>query len=146
MAAPADRADAVRVVKSDRRLELLRSGQVIRSYRVSLAAAPAGHKARDGDERTPEGAYVIDWRNPRSIAHLSLHISYPDAEDAARAAAAWVAPGGDIMIHGLPNGWGFLGALHLLWDWTNGCIAVTNAEMREIWSLVPDGTPILIEG
>lgn len=146
MAAPADQADAIRVVKSDRRLDLLHDGRVIRSYRISLGAAPEGHKAREGDERTPEGAYVIDWRNPQSIAHLSLRISYPGAEDTARAAAAGVPPGGDIMIHGLPNGWGFLGPLHRLWDWTNGCIAVTNAEMREIWSLVPDGTPILIEG
>ena len=146
MAAPGDRADAVRVDKSDRRLDLMRDGAVIRSYRIALGGAPEGHKAREGDERTPEGAYLIDWRNPQSIAHLSLHISYPNPEDSARAAAAGVDPGGAIMIHGLPNGWGFLGALHLLWDWTDGCIAVTNAEMREIWSLGPDGTPIMIEG
>lgn len=104
----------------------------------------AGPKRQEGDERTPEGLYRIDWRNPNSVAHLSLHISYPDAEDRARAGAAGVAPGGSIMIHGLPNGWGFLGALHRRLDWTDGCIGVTNAEMREIWALVPDGTPIRI--
>ena len=103
-----------------------------------------GHKQSEGDERTPEGRYIIDWRNPRSIAHLSLHISYPDEEDVAAAREAGRAPGGNIMIHGLPNGWGALGPLHRVLDWTDGCIAVTNEEMREIWSKVPDGTPIEI--
>lgn len=79
------------------------------------------------------------------MAHLSLHISYPNKADRAAAEAAGENPGGNIMIHGLPNGWGFLGPLHRVWDWTNGCIAVTDAEMREIWALVPNGTPILIE-
>lgn len=144
MAAAHERADLIRVWKSERRLELWRDGAVIRSYRIALGGAPEGHKAREGDQRTPEGDYVIDWRNPGSIAHLSLHISYPDADDLARAAAEGVPPGGMIMIHGILNGWGFLGPLHRLYDWTDGCIAVTNAEMREIWSLVPDGTPIEI--
>ncbi|AWD21569.1 L,D-transpeptidase family protein [Fuscovulum blasticum] len=144
--APADRqADLVLVEKSARRLTLLRNGQPLAEYRISLgAAADAGPKAQEGDERTPEGRYRIDWRNPSSVAHLSLHISYPDAADAARAEAAGVAPGGNIMIHGLPNGWGFLGNLHLLADWTDGCIGVTNAEMQAIWSQVPDGTLIEI--
>ena len=144
LAPPEAQADAILVDKSDRRLWLFRDGAVIAEYPVSLGGTPEGHKQREGDERTPAGDYVIDWRNPRSIAHLSLHISYPDAEDRARAAAAGVSPGGDIMIHGLPNGWGFLGVLHLAWDWTDGCIAVTNGQMREIWALVPDGTPITI--
>ncbi len=144
MAPLSEQADEIRVDKSERRLDLLRAGQPIRSYGISLGAAPAGHKAREGDERTPVGRYVIDWRNPNSIAHLSLHISYPNAEDRARAEAAGHSPGGDIMIHGIANGWGWLGGLHLLWDWTNGCIAVTDAQMREIWALVPDGTPIII--
>lgn len=143
-APPEAQADAILVDKSDRRLWLLRDGVVIAEYPVSLGGAPEGHKQREGDERTPVGDYLIDWRNARSIAHLSLHISYPDAEDRARAAAAGVPPGGDLMIHGLPNGWGFLGVLHLAWDWTDGCIAVTNGQMREIWALVPDGTPITI--
>ncbi len=144
LAPDAQRADLVRVDKSDRRLDLLREGAVIRSYTVSLGAAPEGHKGQEGDERTPTGSYIIDWRNPNSIAHLSLHISYPNADDTARAAAQGISPGGNIMIHGLPNGWGFVGGLHRVWDWTNGCIAVTNAEMREIWALVPNGTKIEI--
>ncbi|MFE3836860.1 L,D-transpeptidase family protein [Pseudogemmobacter sonorensis] len=144
MATEALRADAVRVFKSERRMELLRDDEVIRSYRIALGRAPKGHKSFEGDQRTPEGHYLIDWRNPQSVAHLSLHISYPNAEDRARAEAEGRSPGGFIMIHGLPNGWGFLGPLHHLVDWTDGCIAVTNAEMREIWSLAPDGTPIEI--
>ncbi|MDO5605213.1 MAG: L,D-transpeptidase family protein [Paracoccus sp. (in: a-proteobacteria)] len=139
-------ADQVIVDKPARRLDLLREGAVIRSYTVSLGFQPQGHKTREGDGRTPEGDYVLDWRNPRSVAHLSLHISYPDATDRAAAAARGEAPGGAIMIHGLLNGWGWLAPLHHLRDWTDGCIAVTNAEMREIWSLVPDGTPIRIDG
>lgn len=146
MAAPESQADLIRVDKAGRRMQLLRQGQPIRDYRIALGGEPAGHKQREGDERTPEGRYVIDWRNRNSRAYLSLHISYPNAADAARAAAAGEDPGGDIMIHGMVNGWGFIGGLHRLWDWTDGCIAVTNAQMREIWSLVPDGTPIEIGG
>lgn len=147
LAATGLQADEIRVRKSAREMDLLRDGKVIRSYMIALGGDPAGgHKAREGDQRTPEGRYRIDWRNPNSIAHLSLHISYPNAEDSARAAAEGVPPGGNIMIHGIANGWGFLGSLHRLRDWTDGCIAVTNAEMQEIWSLVPDGTPIVIEG
>lgn len=145
MATSADQADLIRVDKSDRRLELWRGDRLLGRYRIALgAAADAGAKAREGDERTPEGRYVIDWRNPRSMAHLSLHVSYPDAADRAAAGAAGQPPGGNIMIHGLPNGWGWLGRFHHLRDWTDGCMAVTNAEMREIWASVPDGTPIEI--
>ncbi|WP_246566791.1 L,D-transpeptidase family protein [Gemmobacter fulva] len=145
-AAPAEhQADSIVVSKQDKRLYLLRGGAVLRTYAISMGSQwDQGHKQREGDERTPEGRYLIDWRNPRSMAHLSLHISYPDADDSAWAASAGVSPGGNIMIHGLPNGWGALGGLHRLVDWTDGCIAVTNAEMREIWSLTPDGTPITI--
>ena len=145
MSPVSEQADLIRVDKSERLLELLRSGQVIRSYTISLGDAPEGHKVQQGDERTPEGTYRIDWRNPNSVAYLSLHISYPNTQDRARAAAAGVDPGGDIMIHGILNGWGFLGPLQRFRDWTNGCIAVTDAEMREIWSLVPDGTAITIQ-
>ena len=127
-------------------MQLLRNGKILRQYRVSLGGHPVGHKEHEGDERTPEGRYTIDWRNRKSSAYLSLHISYPALADQARAAAASQNPGGNIMIHGLPNGWGFLGSWHLLWDWTDGCIAVTNDEMREIWSLVPNGTTIQIDG
>ncbi len=143
--APADQqADAIHVDKSDRQLTLLRNGAPIRTYQISMGGNPEGHKTQEGDERTPEGTYIIDWRNQNSIAHLSLHISYPNADDIAQAEARGVSPGGNIMIHGILNGLGALGPLQRYWDWTNGCIAVTNAEMREIWSLVPNGTPITI--
>jgi murein L,D-transpeptidase YafK len=146
MAAPHLHADLVVVDKPGRVMRLVQNCKVIREYRISLGGDPVGHKQREGDDRTPEGRYIIDWRNPKSAAYLSLHISYPAPGDVARAAAAGENPGGNIMIHGLANGWGFLRSLHLLWDWTDGCIAVTNAEMREIWSLVPDRTPIVING
>ena len=145
MAAPEQQADRIFVDKSDRRLELRKGDAVLASYRISLGGAgDAGHKQREGDQKTPEGIYSIDWRNPKSMAHISLHISYPNAADAASASAEGQSPGGNIMIHGLPNGWGWLGPVHHLWDWTDGCIAVTNKEMQEIWSKVPNGTPIEI--
>ncbi|MCE8025634.1 MULTISPECIES: L,D-transpeptidase family protein [Halomonadaceae] len=144
MAPPSQRADAVQVIKSERVMRLLREGEVIAEYRIALGASPEGHKQQEGDQRTPEGEYIIDWRNPRSIAHLSLHVSYPNEHDQAVAHELGVSPGGNIMIHGILNGWGWLGRLHRYWDWTDGCIAVTNREMREIWSLVPNGTPISI--
>ncbi|MGV6839906.1 MAG: L,D-transpeptidase family protein [Planktomarina sp.] len=144
MAATHTQADLIIVDKSDRRMTLLQNGQEIKSYPISLGGNPTGHKVQEGDNRTPEGRYIIDWRNENSIAHLSLHISYPNADDTAHAQSLGVSPGGNIMIHGILNGWGFIGPMHLLSDWTNGCIAVTDAQMREIWSLVPNGTPIEI--
>lgn len=145
MAVPfAQQADEVLVIKSTRELRLLRNGEIIGQYAISLGGNPVGHKQREGDERTPEGRYTIDWHNARSAFDLSLHISYPNAEDTAAAKRNGVDPGGDIMIHGLPNGWGFLAPLLRRWDWTNGCIAVTNAEIAEIYAKVPDGTPITI--
>ncbi|MDQ2090068.1 L,D-transpeptidase family protein [Marimonas arenosa] len=137
-------ADRVVVEKSARRLSLLRDGQVIKSYRVSLGRAPVGAKIQEGDNRTPEGTYVIDSRNPRSKFHLSLRISYPNASDSLSAARRGVSPGGDIMVHGLPNGREWVGPFHRLVDWTSGCIAVTNAEINEIWQAVPNGTAIEI--
>ncbi len=142
MAPQSEQADRVVVNKAARTIRLERDGKIIAEYGISLGGSPMGHKMREGDERTPEGSYVIDWRNPRSVAYLSLHISYPSDEDRQAAAAHGENPGGNIMIHGLPNGWGALGPLHRWFDWTDGCIAVTNAEMRAIWSLIPDGTPI----
>ncbi|HKU94114.1 MAG TPA: L,D-transpeptidase family protein [Vineibacter sp.] len=144
--APAQQcADLVEVHKARRRLILSRGGRVLRTYRTALGFAPVGHKRQEGDGRTPEGRYVIDWRNPQSRFHLSLHVSYPAEPDVAAARAAGVEPGGEIMIHGQPNGSGWLASW---WrqrrDWTAGCMAVTNAQIREIWSLVPDGTPIVI--
>lgn len=133
--------DQVIVDKSDRRLDLLEDGVVVASFPVALGGSPIGHKEREGDERTPEGSYVLDGRNPNSRFYLSIHISYPNAADTARARAAGVSPGGDIMIHGYRSSW-----LRLLrYDWTDGCIAVSNADMDVIWATVPDGTPILIQ-
>lgn len=139
-------ADLVEVGKSERVLTLSRNGEVFASYQISLGAAgDDGHKQHEGDERTPEGLYEIDWRNDGSFAYLSLHISYPNAQDIAAAAAKGEDPGGFIMIHGIANGWGWLRNLHLAWDWADGCIAVSNKEMREICAHVPNGTPIKIE-
>ena len=145
MADPALQADRVLVDKSDRLLILVRNGQEIARHSVSLGSgADDGPKRVEGDGRTPEGLYQIETRNPDSRFHLSLRISYPSAADSARAAATGKSPGGDIMIHGVPNGWGWAGALFTGRDWTNGCIAVTNDEMRSLWAQVPDGTLIEI--
>jgi murein L,D-transpeptidase YafK len=117
---------------------------VILTYKVALGQGGLAPKDRQGDGRTPEGHYVIDARNAASEYHLSLHVSYPNADDRKRAAKLGVAPGGDIMIHGLPNGKGWIGAGHRAYDWTLGCIAVTNEEIEEVWKLVPVGTPVEI--
>ena len=131
--------DAVFVDKGERRLDLLRDGAVIASFKIALGFAPEGHKTEQGDGKTPEGDYVLDWRNPESRFHLSLHISYPNDADRAQAAARGVSPGGDIFIHGTP---GWAGSVDS--DWTLGCIAVSNDEIEAIWNAVPDGTPITI--
>jgi murein L,D-transpeptidase YafK len=138
LAPAAQRADAIHVYKVRRQMELLRGGKVIARYRIALGDAPVGHKRQQGDERTPEGDYRISYRNGRSRFHLSLRISYPDEADRQRAKAKGVDPGGDIMIHGATPV-GYAG------DWTDGCIAVTNAEMEELWRRVPVGTPIRID-
>ncbi len=137
-------ADLVEIFKGERRMELKRDGRVLRRYRVALGFAPEKHKEREGDGRTPEGRYSIDARNPRSAFHLSLRVSYPDERDKAQAARLGVTPGGDIYIHGQPNGWRKFLAGHPRRDWTTGCIAVTDAEMREVWSLVPTGARVVI--
>jgi murein L,D-transpeptidase YafK len=140
---PADsKTDVIVVDKAARRLSLYSNGALIRSYPVSLGRAPVGPKVRDGDHRTPEGRYSIDRHNPHSSFHLALHVSYPSGDDVARAQAAGYSPGSDIMLHGMRNGLGWLGRAHLLVDWTSGCVAVTNAEMDQIYSTVSDGTPI----
>ena len=135
-------ADRIVVEKEQRRLILFNRGEAIKTYRIALGPHPVGPKEQEGDGRTPEGRYIIDGRNAGSAFHKSLHISYPNAEDRARAAARGVRPGGSIMIHGLASGLGWLGATHRFFNWTNGCVAVTNSEIDEIWKLVPDGTPI----
>jgi murein L,D-transpeptidase YafK len=138
------KVDKVLVFKHDHELRLLNHGKVIKSYKVALGGDPVGPKMEQGDHKTPEGTYTLDRRNANSKFHRALHISYPNAKDREQARKRGVAPGGDIMLHGLPNGYGAIGAAHRLKDWTDGCIAVTNAEIEEIWTLVPDGTPIEI--
>ena len=137
-------ANRLVVEKAARTLSLLSGDRVLKTYHVTLGRNPVGAKVREGDGRTPEGEYVIDRRNPRSRFYLALHVSYPGVADRRRAAAQGVSPGGDIMIHGLPNGLGWLGRLIQLFDWTNGCIAVTDREIEEIYRAAPEGTPIEI--
>jgi murein L,D-transpeptidase YafK len=123
-------------------MELMHDGKVLETYKVALGGEPVGPKTQQGDHRTPEGVYVIDRRNSHSQFHRALHISYPNAEDKARARKLGVSPGGDLYIHGLPNGYGFVGSAHRARDWTDGCIAVTDPEIEEIWRLVDNGTPV----
>ena len=138
-------ADSIVVEKSLRRLTLYSAGFPARTYDVALGKKPAGRKERAGDFRTPEGLYFIDARNPASQFHRGLHVSYPNADDLARARATGVSTGGDIMTQGLPNGQGKFGPRHRAFDWTNGCVAVTNQEIEEIWQSVPVGTPVRIK-
>jgi len=136
--------DRIFVEKSARRLSIFRHGQKLKSYRIALGRNPIGAKEQEGDLKTPEGIYQIDNRNPQSSFHLGLHISYPSAEDSARAAANGVSVGSDIMIHGLPNGKGWIGAFHRRTNWTAGCIALTDEEIEELWRAAPDGTLVEI--
>ncbi|HET7440293.1 MAG TPA: L,D-transpeptidase family protein [Terriglobales bacterium] len=137
--------DKVVVLKSRRLMVLMKGDEKIKEYKVALGTDPVGPKIREGDHKTPEGLYVLDRRNPKSRFYKSIHISYPSPQDRERASNLGVAPGGDVMIHGLPNGFGWLGHVHLSRDWTDGCIAVTDDEMDEIWGMVADGTPIEIK-
>ncbi len=144
--APIDaRATSIIVEKRARRMSLMRNDTILKTYEVSLGSDPVGHKQQEGDGRTPEGVYAIDFKNPRSRFHLALRISYPDTKDRDSARRRGVSAGSDIMIHGLPNGIGWLRSLHLQRDWTDGCIAVTNAEVEEIWSVVDTGTTVQIK-
>ena len=136
--------DKVIINKAKRELLLMRGGKAIKSYAVALGRNPVGPKTRQGDGKTPEGPYSISGRNAASAFHRALRISYPNSADRARAKTLGAAPGGDIMIHGLPNGQGHIGKAHRLTDWTEGCIAVTNAEIEEIWGMVADGTKVEI--
>lgn len=138
------KADKVVLIKSKRVLILLIQGEIFKTYKVALGKEPNGHKTKAGDKKTPEGTYKLDSRKPDSKFHLAIHISYPNESDVVNAHKRGVSPGGDVMIHGLPHDLGRVGKLHRLSDWTNGCIAVTNSEIEEIWRLVPDGTPIEI--
>lgn len=146
-AAQADgtRIDKVLILKQERRLDIISGGEIIRTYRVALGRQPVGHKQEVGDQRTPEGIYTIDWRHKSADFNLGMHLDYPNLKDKTSAYKRGVDPGGMIMIHGTPIDeeypeWYFEGL-----DWTNGCIALTNQEMRALWELVPDGTLVEIK-
>jgi murein L,D-transpeptidase YafK len=141
---PAKQADRIVVEKSARMMKLMRGTEVLKTYKVALSREAVGAKEREGDHKVPEGQYVIDTKNSHSRFHLALHISYPNATDREKAHKLGVKPGGDIEIHGLGRGYGWVGSLQHHVDWTDGCIAVTNSEIDEIWSLVPVGTPLEI--
>jgi murein L,D-transpeptidase YafK len=136
--------DRIVVEKSARRLSIFANGKNLKTYRVALGSNPVGAKQQEGDMKTPEGIYKIDGRNPQSSFHLALHVSYPSDEDKARAAERGVPAGFDIMIHGIQNGMGWIGAFHRLHDWTAGCIALTDEEIEELSRVTPDGTTVEI--
>ncbi len=140
----ADVIDSVLVEKANRTMSLLSHGKVIKKYRISLGFEPLGAKTQQGDGRTPEGKYRLDFRNSKSQFYKSLHISYPNAKDRESARKRHVSPGGDVFVHGLGSNYSWVESSHTLRDWTAGCIAVTNQEIDEIWKLVKDGTEIEI--
>ncbi|MCV6621559.1 MAG: L,D-transpeptidase family protein [Cellvibrionaceae bacterium] len=137
--------DLVKVDKSERKMYLLKDGQVVKEYRIALGANPKGHKQQEGDERTPEGSYILDYKKEDSAFYRAMHVSYPNKSDIANAKKKGVDPGGFIMVHGQRNGLGALSFFAQKFDWTNGCIAITNSEMDEFMSLVKTGTEIQIE-
>ena len=140
----AQKADAVLVIKSKNRLYLMNKGERIASFQVTFGQNPKGHKIKRGDERTPEGHYLLDYKNPNSKFHKSIHISYPNAIDRANAKHLGVSPGGDIMIHGQTNGWGWASPILQFFPWTDGCIALSNMGMDQVWEAVDPGTSIEI--
>ncbi len=144
LAAQTQKIGRVLILKKDHKLMLLSGQTVMKTYAVAIGKGGLSPKQREGDHKTPEGLYTIDRRKENSSFHRALHISYPNESDSERARKLGVKPGGDIMIHGIANGLGWLGSLHRLIDWTDGCVAVTDTEIEEIWSLVPDGTPVEI--
>ena len=136
--------DRIAIEKSKRTLTLMSGAKTVKSYKVALGGQPVGAKDRQGDHRTPEGNYAVDAKNPKSQFYKALHLSYPSAADQANARKLGVGPGGDVEIHGLGAKWGWIGAKHRLTDWTDGCIAVTNEEIDEIYPQIKVGTPVEI--
>lgn len=134
----------IAIKKSERILIVYRGNRILKTYHVALGKKPLGKKEVSGDNKTPEGEYVIDYHKPDSAFHKALHISYPNEEDRQRAKRANRDPGGDIIIHGLPNGLGWIGGLHRYSDWTAGCIALANTEIDELYALIPDKTYVHI--
>lgn len=138
-------ADLVVVEKSAKRMTLYKGRKPIRTYKIALGRSPKGAKIQQGDRRTPEGFYTIDGRNPDSDFHLALRISYPNERDLEIARMLGVTPGNGIMIHGMSEDYEWMGRYHSVLNWTDGCIAVTNEEIEEIWALVPDGAEVQIK-
>jgi murein L,D-transpeptidase YafK len=132
-------------MKSAHTLTLFHQGNAIKTYHVALGRGGSGQKMQAGDNKVPEGIYRIAGRNPHSAFHLALRVGYPTPEQVREAKLRGVDPGGDIMIHGIRNGFGWVGPLQQKVDWTKGCIAVTDEEIEEIWRIVPDGTVIEID-
>ncbi len=137
--------DLVKVDKSERKMYLIENGVTLKEYSVSLGGNPQGHKEQEGDQKTPEGEYVLDYVKEDSSYYRSMHISYPDQADKQHAKSKGVSPGGFIMVHGQKNGFGWLSFLTQNFDWTDGCIAITDKEMDEFLNLVNTGTKIVIE-
>ena len=140
-----EKADFVLVVKSRSKLYLQREGKTFKEFDVVFGANPKGHKVKKGDERTPEGIYTLDFKNPNSDFYRSIHISYPNEHDIQRAKESGLDPGGLIMIHGQKNGLGWLSSVTRQVNWTDGCIALSNSDMDEVWLAVDEGTPIEIK-
>jgi murein L,D-transpeptidase YafK len=136
--------DKIIVKKGERKLEIYQAGKLLKTYRISLGRVPKGKKEFEGDMKTPEGTYTIYDKNPHSNYHLNLGISYPNEDDERYAKSKGKSPGGLIKIHGLKNGYGFIGKFHRLFDWTHGCIAMTNGEIKELFRHVPIGCEIEI--
>ena len=134
-------ADSVLVVKSERRLYLLKDDEIMAEYPATFGADPTGHKQREGDERTPEGHYVLDWKNANSAYYKAIHVNYPNEQDQAAATARGEDPGGLILIHGQLNGYGWLSPVSRFFNWTDGCIALNNDDMEEVWLSVSANTP-----
>lgn len=139
------KVDTVLVKKSEKKMYLFAEGKLIKEYKVVFGANPKDHKQIEGDERTPEGKYILDYKNENSSFYKAIHISYPNENDTSKAKYLGVNPGSLIMIHGQKNGLSWLSWLSQRFNWTNGCIAVTNKEMNEIWGLINEGTPIEIQ-
>jgi len=137
-------ADKVLIEKGERKLHLIRNGERFRTFDIALGIVPVGHKLEEGDFKTPEGTYMLDGRNPNSDYFLSIHVSYPSRADRAQASQNDVAPGGQIMIHGQPNTPTYSAGYYKTADWTNGCIAVSNSDMIDIWLMTPDTVVIEI--
>ena len=138
-------ADKVIIEKAARQLHLVQDGEVFRTFKIALGIRPEGDKLQEGDFKTPEGKYTLDMRNPDSDFFLSIHISYPNSADRREASSLGVSPGGAIMIHGQPNEPKHSEVFYRTQDWTNGCIAVSNSDMIDIWLMTGDNTPIEIK-